>query len=245
MTIIIFILGVSISIWYVDKKITPTIIQIAERKTTEFATRAINSAVRFAEDYEFNEVFDITYDNEGNVVTYNWNPAVVSEINRVATDRVEEYFQNMNRGDPIAYDYSLQEPYDYSDGAKDRAKLDPTLIEIPLGEVTGNTVLANLGPKIPINLELVGAVKTNVKRETEPFGITGSWVTLYIDVQADVQIIIPFISKVESLQTEIYIDGGAIIGDVPEFYGGGGEGPSISVPKSDFENENADLQDDE
>ncbi|KPH78709.1 sporulation protein YunB [Oceanobacillus caeni] len=247
MTIVVFILCIILSIGIVSQGITPAIKEISELKTEEFATRAINTAVRFAEGYDFSDILNISYDDNGNVTVYNWNQSVISEINRVATDRVEEFFLHMNRGDPISYDYSLHEPYDYSDGAEDRAAQDPTLIEIPLGEITDNALLANLGPKIPINLELVGAVRTNIVRETEPFGINGSWVSLYINVEADVQIIIPYITERKTVQTEIYIDGGAIMGEVPEFYGGGSNGPSISIPKDDIgeQRKNSNLQENE
>lgn len=241
-TVIIFTCGIVFSIWFIDQKIEPVLMDIAERKLDEFATRAINSAVRFAEDYDFSEVREVSYDDEGNPVVYNWNPAILSEINRVATDRVEEFFVNVNRGDPLVFDEALQEPVEYGDGAEDRAKQDPTLVEIPLGQITGNSVLANLGPRIPINIELVGNVRTNIVRKTEPFGITGSWVSLYLNVEADVQVIIPLTTEVQTVKTEIYLDGGAIIGDVPEFYGGEGGGPSISVPKEDFQNELQDEQ---
>ncbi|WP_337019680.1 sporulation protein YunB, partial [Oceanobacillus massiliensis] len=223
--------------WFIDKRIEPVLMDIAERKTDEFATRAINSAVRFAEEYSFEDMLNISYDNEGNFTTYNWNPSVISEINRVATDRVEEFFLNVNRGDPISYDYSLHDPYNYGEGAEGRAEQDPTLVEVPLGQVTNNTVLANLGPKIPINLEIVGAVRTNIVREEEEFGINGAWVSLYINVEADVQIVIPFTSEVKTVHTEIYLDGGAIMGKVPDFYGGEGDGPSIAVPKDDLQSE--------
>lgn len=237
-TIILFVISVMGSIFIIDQGIKPTLVNIAEIKTDEFATRAINSAVRFAESYDFDDILQITYDDQGNVATYNWDPAVVSEINRVATDRVEEFFRSVNRGDPITYDYSLQEPYDYGDGAEDRAEQDPTLVEVPLGQVTGNTVLANLGPRIPINLELVGNVRTNIVREDEEFGINGAFVSLYIHVESDVQIFIPFTTETTTVSTEIYIDGGAIMGEVPDFYGGGdSEDPSIAVPREDLQEE--------
>jgi len=237
-TIILFVIFVVGSMVLIDRGIKPTLMNVAEIKTDEFATRAINSAVRFAESYEFEDILHITYDNEGNVVTYNWDPAVVSEINRIATDRVEEFFQHVNRGDPISYDYSLQDPYDYGDGAEDRAAQDPTLVEIPLGQATGNTVLANLGPKIPVNLELVGNVRTNIVREDEEFGINGAFVSVYIQVESDVQIVVPFTTEVTTVSTEIYIDGGVIMGEVPDFYGGGGnQGPSIAVPREDLQEE--------
>jgi sporulation protein YunB len=246
MTIILFIIFSGISFWIVDQGIRPVLLDIAEVHIDGIATRAINTAVRFAEDYDYSDVLEITYTEDGNVATYNHNPAVVSEINRVATDRVEEFFQNVNRGERLTYENPLEEPYEYSDGAEDRAVQDPTLVEIPLGQVTGNTMLANLGPKVPVNLELIGNVRTNIVRETEPLGINGSWVSFYLNVESDVQIIIPFTSEVTTVNTEIYIDGGAIMGDVPDFYSGGdGDDPSIAIPREEFEDdENDGLQND-
>lgn len=234
-TLLLFIGSIILSIWIIDKEIEPVLMEIAEVKTGEFATRAINSAVRYVEDYNFEDMLEITYDNEGNFVTYNYNPSIISEINRVATDRVEEFFINVNRGEPLEFEDPAGEPYDYDDGAEDLAKQDPTLIEIPLGQVTGNTVLANLGPKIPINMEVVGNVRTNIIREDEEFGINGAWVSLYINVEADVQIIVPFTTEITTVHTEIYLDGGAVMGKVPDFYGGEGEGPSIAIPKDDLQ----------
>lgn len=57
-----------------------------------------------------------------------------------------------------------------------------------------------------------------------------------MEVKADVQIVIPFTTDVTTVKTKIYIDSGALMGDIPEFYGGGnGENPSISVPKEDIQ----------
>lgn len=236
-TLLLFVAAIGFSFWLINVKIEPIVIDIAKRKTNEFATRAINSAVYFVEDYGFEDMLTITYDNNGNFATYNWNPAVISEINRVATDRVEEFFAHVNRGEQIEFEHNLREPYEYEGGAEGRVEIDPTLIEIPLGQVTGNTVLANLGPKIPINMEVVGTVRTNIVREEEEFGINGAWVSLYINVEADVQIIVPFTTEVTTVHTEIYLDGGAIMGKVPDFYGGDGNNPNIAIPREDLQND--------
>ncbi|GGJ89937.1 sporulation protein YunB [Lentibacillus kapialis] len=238
-TMIVFALMVFLSIMIIDKGIKPTLMDIAQTKTTEFATRGINTAVRFAENYNYDDLLNITYDNEGKVATYNWNSSVVSEINRVATDRVEEYFRYMNSGEPPDYENSLFEPEEFEDTTENLPEKDPTVVEIPLGQATGNTILANLGPKIPVNFEIVGNVRTNIVRDDEPLGLNGSWVSLYVEVEADVQIVVPFSTETKTVATEIYIDGGALMGDVPDFYGGGGsDGPSISVPKDSITNEN-------
>lgn len=219
------------SILIIDKGIKPTLMLIAEQKTTEFATRAINAAVKFAEAYNFEDLITMTTNNNGDVTTYGWNSAVVSHINRVSTDRVEEFFKSMNTGLPLPGESTAG----YS--ADELIKEDATVVEIPIGQALGSTLLANLGPKIPVNLELAGSVKTDVIREVEDIGINGALVTIYIIVEAEVQIIIPLRSEVKPVSSKIYIDSGVIMGAVPDYYGGPGNGPSIAIPKESFGSE--------
>lgn len=239
---VIFIITIVGSMVFIDKGIKPTLMDIAKEKTTEFATRGINRAVSFAEGYDFTDIANITYDNNGYVAFYKLDPGAINEIDRRATNQVEEFFARINRGDPINYDSSSDEGYDFPDGVEERVLEDPTLVEIPLGQVTGNTVLANLGPKIPINLEVIGTVRTNIVPQQSEFGINGAWITLFLQVEVDVQIIVPFSSEVTTVTADVYIDGGALMGVVPDFYGGGSTGPSIAVPKEDFQD---DLQEEQ
>src|SRR5690625_5004941 len=171
MSFIIVCVLVILSIWSIDKGIKPTLMEIAEQKTTEFATRAINSAVKFAEeDYSFEDIANLTKDDSGGASIVGWDPYVINKINRAATDRVEEFFRSMNRGEPPHYEDPLDEPEVYGDTVDELVERDPTVVEIPIGQATGNTVLANLGPKIPVNLELVGSVQTDIIEEREEIG---------------------------------------------------------------------------
>ncbi|WP_253286785.1 sporulation protein YunB [Virgibacillus sp. MSJ-26] len=228
---------VFLSIWIIDKGIKPTLMEIADRKTTEFATRAINSAVKFAEEYSFESIANLTKDDSGKISMVGYDQTVVNKINRAATDRVEEFFHSMNRGEPPDYEDPLDEPEVYGDTVDELVDRDPTVVEIPIGQATGNTVLANLGPKIPVNLELVGSVQTDIIEEREEVGINGVVITLYVFVEADVQIVIPFSTELKNVSTKIMIDKHLVMGEVPEFYGGSGNNPSISVPKKDLQDD--------
>ncbi|SET34678.1 sporulation protein YunB [Oceanobacillus limi] len=241
-TFILFTISTIASIIIIDKGITPTLMEVADDKTTEFATRGINSAVKFAENYTFQDVTITQQNNNGYITSVDWDPSIVNKINRAATDRVEEFFHSMNRGEPPKYQDPLGEPDPYGDTVDELVDRDPTVIEIPIGQATGNSILANLGPRIPVNLELVGAVRTELVEEREEMGINGVFVSLYVEVEADVQIIIPFVTDVKEVSTRILIDKQLVMGEVPEFYGGNKEGPSIAVPKDDVVDN--DLQDD-
>lgn len=225
------------SLEFIDKKITPTIMEVAETKTREFATRGINSAVKFAEEYTFEDVA-ITEKNEaGYISIVGWDSSVVNKINRAATDRVEEFFHSMNRGTPPQYSDPLGEPEVYGNTVEELVDRDPTVIEIPIGQATGNSILANLGPRLPVNLELVGSVETELIEEKEQLGINNVFVSLYVQVEADVQIVIPFTTELTKVSTRILIDKNLVMGEVPEFYGGTGGNPSIAVPKEDLQDE--------
>lgn len=231
---VLFIVITYASLEFIDEAITPTIMEYADAKTTEFATRGINAAVKFAEEYTIDDIAITETNDNGYISIVGWDSAVVNKINRAATDRVEEFFHSMNRGNPPQYSDPLGEPEVYGDTVDELVERDPTMIEIPIGQATGNSILANLGPKIPVNLELVGSVRTELIEETEELGINNVFVSLYVKVEADVQIVVPFTTEVTTVSTNILIDKNLVMGDVPEFYGGGGDGPSISVPGEDL-----------
>lgn len=230
-TFIFFIVLVILSFWLVDRGIKPTLMDIAEIKTDEFATRAINAAVEFTEDVEFEDLSKTEYDNNGNVAFVGWNSAVVNKVLRTSTDRVEYFLHNMNKGSTIDTEDPQLKPEDYGNSASDLAQRDPTVVEIPIGQATGNSVLANLGPKIPVHFEIVGNIKTDVVHEVEEFGLNSVLLQLYITVNVNVQIVMPFSSSVSEVETKILIASGVVVGEVPDYYGGGKEGPSISIPK--------------
>src|SRR5690625_6049393 len=56
----------------------------------------------------------------------------------------------------------------------DLAEKDPTVVEIPIGQATGNTILANLGPKIPVHFEIVGSLESDVVHEMKEFGVNAA-----------------------------------------------------------------------
>src|SRR5690625_5396892 len=138
---------------------------IAEQKTTEFATRTINSAVKSTENMTFDDMIDMSIDNNGNVSTLGWNSASVNEALRMATDRAEYFLYGLNKGQTLDVDDPNMTPVEFGDSVGDLAAKDPTVVEIPIGQATNNTILANLGPKIPVHFEIVGSLESDVRSE--------------------------------------------------------------------------------
>src|SRR5690625_2597015 len=237
LTAIIFLLIIMLSFYLIDRGLKPTLMDIANEKTIEFATRTINSAVKSTERISFDDLVDIQMDNDGNVSTLGWNSESVNRALRTATERAEYFLYGMNKGEQIDIDDPDLQPIEFGDSVGDLAAKDPTVVEIPLGQATGNTVLANLGPKIPVHFEIVGSLRSDVVHEVKEFGVNAALIEIYIPVDVNIRIVVPFSTETAEVSTRVFIDSRVIMGDVPDFYNAGSEdgGPTISVPRKSNE----------
>lgn len=236
MTTIIFVLIIGSSFWFIDYGIRPTLMNIAEEKTTEFATRTINSAVKSTEEISFDDLVEMEVDNNGNVATLGWNSEAVNRALRSATERAEYFLYGMNKGEQFDVEDPDLQPMEFGDSVGDLAAKDPTVVEIPLGQATGNTVLANLGPKIPVHFEIVGSLRSDVVHEVKEFGVNAALIEIYIPVEVSIRIVVPFSTTTKEVSTRVFIDSRVIMGEVPDFYSGSsGDGPILSVPKDRVE----------
>src|SRR5690625_80216 len=191
-TLFIFFIIIYLTLTLIDKGIRPTLMNIANEKTIEFATRTINSAVKSTENISFDDLVDIQMDNNGNVATLGWNSEAVNRALRSATERAEYFLYGMNKGQQFDVDDPDLEPIEFGDSVGDLAAKDPTVVEIPIGQATGNTVLANLGPKIPVHFEIVGSLQSDVVHEVKEFGVNAALLEIYIPVSVNIRIVVPF-----------------------------------------------------
>src|SRR5699024_11379435 len=111
-----------------------------------------------------------------------WNSDAVNEALRTATERAEYFLYSMNKGEEIDIDDPDLNPVEFDDSVEDLASKDPTVVEIPIGQATGNTVLANLGPKIPVHFVIVGRLQSTGGLEVEECGVSGELFEIYIAV---------------------------------------------------------------
>ena len=56
-------------------------------------------------------------------------------------------------------------------GDKLASKKIPPIYYIPLGVVTGNCILSNFGPKVPVKMSVIGNVDSDLKTKLEDSGI--------------------------------------------------------------------------
>lgn len=232
LTFVFFTFSTASGLWIINKGIEPTLMSYAETQTKQIATSVISSA-----EYKANaggmDIKDIIeyIPNEQEGVIVKLNTEIIRSVMKETQRLVHQHLKEAEKGN-FAF---LEGKTDVELNTEESKKNKGIVYEIPLGQATNNALLGNLGPKIPVRFNAVGEVEVDVKPELKPFGINNAWVAVYIEVKVDVQIIVPFATKVTTVVQDIPVAMGTIPGKVPQFFNGGGAdggGPSIELPSN-------------
>ncbi|KEK25225.1 sporulation protein YunB [Bacillus gaemokensis] len=206
---IIFLLMTLQGLWLVNKSIQPTLIKYGEMQTKKMATVVMTKAVkdRINEGFDVDSLMKVQNDKNGKVSTIDLNTKQVNEILTSTTAYIEKYLHQVEKGDMKAL--GLPEEGGVS-------------MSVPLGRITDNALLGNLGPDIPINFTTIGHVGTDIKQNVKPHGINNTAIEVIMEVDVTLQIIIPFRTKEVTVKQHIPIATRIVQGEVPAYYGSGG-----------------------
>ena len=173
----------------IQNNLRPTIIALAQAKAKVLATEAINVAINqnIAKDSRYEHLIFIQKDNEGNVILAEVNNMELARIQSLTTMHVQSTLKELKK----------------------------QKIKVPLGQVLGSEIFANLGPKIPVTLVPVGTVSAKMEQSFQSSGSTLSH-QVGIDITATVHIVIPFMSTEVKVNTYTPIVTATFFGRVPE-----------------------------
>ncbi|MBY0123016.1 sporulation protein YunB [Bacillus sp. S/N-304-OC-R1] len=221
-TFIIFTFLSIFSVVIINRNLEPALMSIAESRARQFAVQAINDAIakKATESIDINELI-IKHENAGEA-SYSFNPQynkVISEL----TIRVQEYLDLVETGDME----SMENFRNDLNIDKDKAKSTKGIVyHIPLGMATKMTLLSNFGPKIPVRLEILGDVTSDLETKIVETGINNTYLEVYINVRVQMNVIIPLIEKPIEVSNQIKIGDWFHPGKVPQYYNGkGSENP--------------------
>ncbi len=214
--IILLMISISLSFMYINKKVTPLLMMYAEKKSRTVATSIITQAVSndLLKEMDKNNLFIETKDKNGNVISTDFNSIMINKLLNEISSYVEIYLEELESGniDKLKLSRSLKEKY----GLKKRK--NGVIYEIPSGVITGNALLSNLGPKVPVRLNLNGDVITDIKTEVTNYGINNALIKVSVSVKVYMQVIIPFKTKEIVVESDIPIVMRIIKGEVPNYY---------------------------
>ena len=206
------IISIMIVFNFINKRVTPLFLDLAESETEKLATLIINDAVgkQVSDGLDSSLLYNINKDSKGNVSSIDFNSITVNKLLTTITSSVELNLKYLEEGrvDLLNVPDSVLVSYDKKDLKKG------IIYKIPSGAVFNNTILSNIGPKVPVRLNL----------------INNALIEVYVDIKVTLEVILPYTKRKTSVESSIPIALKMIQGSVPSYYSGASTNPSISIP---------------
>lgn len=193
---------------------------VAESETKKFATLVINDAVSNELSSKITKDLIKTSDNSFEFNTVKVNEALTAITNNVLFNLkcIEEgNIESLNVSDEIFDSYN-------------KKNLEKGIIyRIPTGVIFSNSLLNNIGPKIPVKLNFLGNIDSNISTKTNNYGINNVLVEVYVNLSVTMEIVLPLISKKTKVKTSIPVIMKMIEGNIPDYYAGD-KTSALSIP---------------
>ena len=219
--IVIIILVVIMSFSFINfysNKTLPLLKTYAESEVKKLVILVINKAVtKQINNVDTEDIFEVTYNSKGEVILIDFNSKRTSVALSTITSLVELNLRAIEEGkiDMLELPDNSLESYDMDLLEKG------IIVEVTYGALSGSSLIANLGPKIPVKLSLIGDVSSGFSTEVVEYGINNALIKVYIDVTVEARIVMPIISDNITISGSIPIAMKVIQGKVPEYYAGG------------------------
>ena len=223
-----------ISIIYIFKifneKALPQLISYSELETTKIVSSIVNNTITrdIAKNTNMDDLFTILKDSNGSIKSIDFNSSKINNILADTTRSVEQNLRYLESGNIDELDLTNIILSNY-----DKEKIKKGIIyELPSGIIFDNVLLRNILPKIPIKMNLIGNVFSEIYTDIESYGINNALIKININVEAEVKILLPFVSSREKIETNIPLAIKIIEGDVPSYYFDGYQNLSSISEKS-------------
>ena len=205
----IFILNI------LNKKVLPIFMNYAVSEIKIKTTTLINEAVseEISNISNLDELIFITKNNDNDIQMIDFNSSYVNKILNSITNKLLNKIKNVeNNNNYTFFDNSITNKYNKG-----------IIYQVPLGVISNNVFLGNLGPKIPLKLNTIGDVFTNINTGIKEYGINNALVEISVNVSVTQKVLIPFISENVNISLSIPISLKLIQGNIPIYYGSGFE----------------------
>jgi len=186
------ILMLMLSVVWMDSRIKASVLEIARSRVqireTEIINEIVNREVVAKTSYE--DLVKIHKDRNGRIVLIQPNSIMINKIMASTTVRITE---------------SLGQTHEES-------------ISVPLGQITGSTLLAGYGPRIKVKIIPSGQVHVEIINKFDEAGVNQTRHLIYFRIQSDMKIAVPLMGEELKVSTTVPLAETIIIGDVPRTY---------------------------
>ena len=206
--IFIIIVSLLVLLLIVSFQMQPVIEKMAIKKMDQFVQLVINH-VSFTEEIDDQQLFTDT-DH-----TIEFNMVYINKICSQYVSDLENVLQLIQEGK-----YKKKNQSIYNQYLKEISDNQGIIASIPIGELTGNVFLENIGPRLHVRYQTQSLVSSNISKTVKSYGINHVLVTIDLTVLIELQILIPFRASNYKKSFQIPLVFKILEGEVPSWYQG-------------------------
>lgn len=191
-TILVILIFLISSMIFIDFRVKASLLELArtqaEKRTMEIVTQAVLDHV--VKGTEYKDIIYVHKDDQGRIVMLQANTIILNQMMAKTTKAVLQGFNNANNGQ----------------------------IGIPMGQITGISLLAGSGPRFKIKVIPANQIYVAVDDKFEQAGINQTRHRIYMKVETRIVMAVPFMKKELKVVTTIPMAETIIVGEVPQTY---------------------------
>ncbi|MGM9618439.1 MAG: sporulation protein YunB [Oscillospiraceae bacterium] len=171
----------------------PIIERLAVARVSNQVSRAISTAVNAAVtrgEVEYDRLISFQKDNDGRITAISSNMA---EFNRLQTLIDADVLERLS-------------------------EVSTTTLSVPLGTLSGMTLLSGRGPAVEVKMQSVGSAVSRFENEFTSAGINQTKHRIVLTVDVSVSILLPGFSTATQVSGSYVVAETVIVGSVPENY---------------------------
>jgi len=175
-----------------EGNIKPALTAVAEARARLIAIEAMTEAIEkeIIQTVEYQDLIYIHKDSRNRPVLLQPNTIAISRLAARTTEHVKNRLQS----------------------------LEDEVILLPLGQVFGSDLLANMGPRFRLTVMPIGTVTVNLVNELEEAGINQTLHKIILEINAAIGIAVPMIVTKTDVQHQVLLTQAVIVGEVPDTF---------------------------
>ena len=183
------------------------LIDYVKNESINIINSFINESANKVVYSEENEIINVDKNNNGDIVSLNFD-----------NKRINKIFYNVTNN-------LLNNLYDLENGNYNGLRIrkindNDSIYYVPSGVISNLSVLTLIGPKIPFKIKLIGNVNNEIKNEIREYGINSSIIEVFLSIKIEFQVILPFKTRIYTINKNVLLDSKIIQGNIPKYYGG-------------------------
>ena len=178
----------------IERNFKPLVFSLAEARSAAMASQVLSGALAEAvgDGVRYEDLVNVKMDNSGQVALLSADTMAMNRLAARADDAARRRLSNMSS----------------------------ERVMVPLGAVLGTTLFAGSGPGVPVSIVPIGSIFTDFATEFEACGINQTRHKVYLQVTANIRIVIPTGAKTTQVSANMLVAESIIVGRVPEGFVG-------------------------